>query len=129
MVEKGLIVRDAGGRLDLTDCRRAALRRTLPDHLRCPNAAAPRASVIWLTLWLGLAAYDARTFWANPGSTSTEDAPMKRRLRLEACEPAKTQVGKGLLQKRVRFRQHRLQVLITSRKPLTARRMTSQFAT
>src|SRR5215470_15458553 len=40
----------------------------------------------------------------NPGSTSTEDAPMKRRLRLQACEPTNTQVGKGFLRKRVRFR-------------------------
>jgi len=28
---KGFIERDAGGRVDLTDCGRAALRRTLPD--------------------------------------------------------------------------------------------------
>ena len=27
--------------------------------------AALRASVIWLTLWLGRAAYDARAFWAR----------------------------------------------------------------
>src|SRR5215470_14482764 len=40
----------------------------------------------------------------NPGSTSTQDAPMKRRLRLQAREPANTQIGKGLLRKRVRFR-------------------------